>query len=127
MTIPQEWLSASLDDLKVIERIIDMEGLSHIVAFHAQQSIEKSFKALLELQSKKIPRQHDLLKLKSLIDLDIAIDDDLLDTLNQLYIDSRYPGNFGLLPHGKPSLDDANSFYATAKTLFNEVNRQIND
>ena len=46
--IPKEWLKASSDDLKVINKIIDMEDLSHIIAFHAQKSIEKSFKALRE-------------------------------------------------------------------------------
>jgi len=126
MNISQAWLKASGDDLKVIERIIEMEELSHIVAFHSQQSIEKSFKAFLEYRNKKIPRQHDLLKLKNLIELSIDIDDDLLDTLNQLYIDSRYPGDLGLLPYGKPSLDDANSFYDLAKMLYDELANEIN-
>lgn len=46
--IAHEWLRAASDDLKIIYRIIDMEDLSHMCAFHAQQSIEKSFKALIE-------------------------------------------------------------------------------
>ena len=58
INISKEWLKASLDDLKVILKIIDMEDLSHMIAFHSQQSIEKSFKALIEYQNKKVPKQH---------------------------------------------------------------------
>lgn len=34
-------LKAAKDDLDVIERIIEDDHLAHIVAFHAQQSLEK--------------------------------------------------------------------------------------
>ncbi len=40
-SLTEEWLKAARDDLDVIERIIDDAHLAHIVAFHAQQSIEK--------------------------------------------------------------------------------------
>ena len=36
-------------------------------------------------------------------------------------IDSRYPGDMGLLPEGKPTLVDANEFYTFAKNVFNET------
>ncbi len=122
INIPKEWLKASKDDLKIISRIIDLEDLSHMIAFHSQQSIEKSFKALIEYKNLKVPKQHDLLKLKELIIQDINInDDDLLDTLNELYIDSRYPGDMGLLPYGKPTLEDAKEFYNFAKMIFDKV------
>ena len=94
-----EWLKSSKLDLENIKYIIEVEHLASVVAFHAQQSIEKSFKALIESENKKIPKQHDLLKLKSLIGDSIDIEnDDILDSLNALYIDSRYPGDLGLLP-----------------------------
>jgi len=95
--------------------------LTHIVAFHSQQTIEKSFKAILEYQNKKVIKEHDLIRLYELIDLDFKVDKDILDLLNELYIDSRYPGHFGLLPNGKPSLIQANIFYNEAKSVFNEV------
>ena len=37
-----EWLKASKIDLDSIEYIIHVEHLTPVVAFHAQQSIEKS-------------------------------------------------------------------------------------
>jgi HEPN domain-containing protein len=46
--ISEEWLKAAKDDLNVIERILDDEHLTHMVAFHSQQCIEKSLKAIIE-------------------------------------------------------------------------------
>ncbi len=91
--MPREWLKSSKLDLENIKYILEAEHLTSIVAFHAQQSIEKSFKAVIEHQNKKIPKQHDLLKLKSIIaDVFTVGDDDILDSLNALYLESRYPG-----------------------------------
>ncbi|MDD5373623.1 MAG: HEPN domain-containing protein [Sulfurimonas sp.] len=44
----KEWLKAANDDLLTINEIINNNFLTHIVAFHAQQSVEKTLKALLE-------------------------------------------------------------------------------
>ena len=41
--------------------------------------------------------------------------------LDDLYIDSRYPGDLGLLPNGKPTLTDAEEFYEFAKDVYNKV------
>jgi len=46
--ITQAWLDAALDDLRAIERMDGDVALTNIVAFHAQQSVEKAFKALVE-------------------------------------------------------------------------------
>lgn len=45
----------------------------------------------------------------------------MLDKLNKLYIDSRYPSDLGLLPYGKPTLADAKMFYQFAKEIFDKV------
>ncbi len=39
------WLDSARDDLRVAEEIIDKDELTHMVAFHCQQAMEKSFKA----------------------------------------------------------------------------------
>jgi HEPN domain-containing protein len=41
--------------------------------------------------------------------------------LNKLYIESRYPSSFGLLPYGKPTLEDAKKFYEFANEVFDKV------
>lgn len=46
--ITKEWLKAAQDDLDAIQEILPVEHLAHIVAFHAQQCVEKSAKAVIE-------------------------------------------------------------------------------
>jgi HEPN domain-containing protein len=46
--IAEQWLKAAADDLRVVARIAEDEDLTHMVAFHAQQCIEKSLKAVIE-------------------------------------------------------------------------------
>ena len=121
-TIAKEWLKAAHDDILVIEKIYKDELLSHMVAFHSQQCIEKSFKAILEENEIEFPKIHKLRKLQSMLPIDIVIQDAFtVKVLDELYIDSRYPGAMGLLPHGKPTLEDARKFYEFAQDIFNQV------
>ena len=41
--VTREWLLSAESDLEVIERICAKGSLTHMVAFHAQQVIEKCF------------------------------------------------------------------------------------
>ncbi len=119
----KEWIKASLIDLKVIQEIINNEILTSMTAFHSQQSIEKSLKAVLEYYNEDIPKIHHIKKLFKLVEkhLTIFIDMDLVMKIDSLYIDSRYPGDMGLLPYGKPTLEDAKEFYQFALYVFDKV------
>ncbi len=44
--LAKEWLRSSYVDLESIKYIIEVEHLTPVAAFHSQQSIEKSLKAL---------------------------------------------------------------------------------
>ena len=46
--LTKEWLKAAGDDLIAIESLINNPILTNIVAFHSQQAIEKSMKAVIE-------------------------------------------------------------------------------
>lgn len=117
-----EWLKAAYSDIVVMRSIVNNDVVTHMTAFHSQQCIEKSFKAILEYHTSKVPKKHDILMLKDLVqDYLLITDEELLDDINDLYIDSRYPGSFGLLPNGKPSLEDAKEFYEFALDIFNQV------
>jgi len=116
-----EWLKAANDDLDSISYIINVEHLTNIVAFHSQQAIEKSFKALIEYKKIAFVKTHNLEKLYKRLKNIIEIDYEKLELLNELYIDSRYPGDMGLLPYGKPTLEDAKEFYIFAQNLFDKV------
>jgi len=118
----KEWLKASLDDLETISELLDNENLTNISAFHAQQSIEKSFKALIEYKQLKLQKTHNLEKLYCSINKWITIKNlTLLEIIDELYIDSRYPGDMGLLPYGKPTLEDAQEFHKFALKVFEIV------
>ena len=46
--ITKDWLLSAESDLLLIKQILGQESLTHQVAFHVQQAIEKSFKAVIE-------------------------------------------------------------------------------
>ncbi|MCX7820780.1 MAG: HEPN domain-containing protein [Brevinematales bacterium] len=120
--IYEEWLKAATDDLKTIEKILEDKNLTHIVAFHSEQAIEKSLKAILIYNKQEVPKIHSLIRLFGLcekyLEFDLQDYQELIIKLDELYLDSRYPADFGLLPYGKPSQKDAFSFYEFAKKIF---------
>ena len=125
-TIAKEWLKAAHDDLLLISSIIDNESLTHLIAFHCQQAIEKSLKAILEYNNNNVPKRHDLLALKDLIFDRIEIEnEDMLEALNSLYTESRYPGDLGLLPDGKPTTEEAEEFFSFAKNIYAQANELL--
>lgn len=117
--LTKEWLDCAAADLATVAHILDDAALTGIVAFHAQQTIEKCCKALLEEAGQTVPRTHDLVRLAQSLATDMigVLDDALIVELSTLYVDVSYPGGFGLLPTGKPSLNDARR-YADAATNF---------
>jgi len=123
LILTKEWMKASEDDLILIGEIIHNEILTHLIAFHSQQAVEKSLKALLVFQNIDIPKTHSLNKLFKMCEAYIDVKNtDLVHLLDSLYIESRYPGDMGLLPYGKPTLQDAKMFYDFAKNIYLEIN-----
>ncbi len=125
--LAKAWLVSASADLKSIEYLIHDEFLSHIVAFHAQQCVEKCFKAVLENAQKRVPKEHSTLKLHGMIqpEIQMDLDMDILTDLDDLYIDARYPGDFGLLPHGKPTCEEAREFMVFAQEVFDSIRKQV--
>jgi HEPN domain-containing protein len=121
--ISNEWLKSAKSDLDTIEAILDNQSLTQIVAFHAQQCIEKCLKAIIEEHELPAGKIHNLITLKSIVSkvINFDFDEDLLGLLNTLYVDSRYPGDLGLMPNGKPTLKDAKEFDALAIKVYKEV------
>jgi len=78
------------------------------------------FKAITESRGIAVTKTHDLIRLARLInDFPSEIDMDLLYRLNELYVDSRYPGEMGLLPEGKPTKEEAIQFCIFAEEILN--------
>lgn len=115
-----DWLISAESDLLLIQEIISHENLTHLSAFHVQQAIEKSFKAIIEESDLGLIKTHSLEMLYNKVKekISLSINTDLLILLDQLYIDARYPGELGLLPNGRPSISEAKEFYILGRQLF---------
>jgi len=118
--ITDDWLNSAESDLQLIYKIIEVEPLTHLAAFHAQQVIEKSFKAIIEEFDLGFIKTHSLETLYNKVKEKIStgFNYEQLILLDQLYIDSRYPGQLGLLPNGKPTLNEAMDFCDLGVQLF---------
>ena len=71
---------------------------------------------------------HNLLTLYGTIKeiIDLEIDEDLLAIINDIYLESRYPGEIGLLDDGSmPTTEQANKFFAFAKDIEKKIITEI--
>ncbi len=100
------WLHACEEDLSVVKSLLESKLATGAASFHSQQCVEKSLKAVLEEYTRTIPKIHDLDKLFAEVKkfINIEFDEIIVNKLNMLYIESRYPGAFGFLSDGKPTL-----------------------
>jgi HEPN domain-containing protein len=53
--------------------------------------------------------------------ISINVDLATLTDLDDLYIESRYPGELGLLPGGRPTVADAQEFFNVAQDIYHQV------
>jgi HEPN domain-containing protein len=118
-----EWLNSANIDLIAAENLLQNECLTSSVIFHCQQSIEKSFKAILVENNCEPMKIHDLLRLYSMVRefIDPLDDTRILKIINEAYIDNRYPGELGLLPNGKPNLSEAKECYKYANSIHQSI------
>jgi HEPN domain-containing protein len=130
-TVTREWLNRAEDDLTAAELLLTQSELTNMVAFHAQQAAEKTLKAILEESDIAAVKTHSLTRLYKLIESQTSIladiDQDMLDRLEAVYIESRYPGEMGLLPYGKPTQAEANDFYSFACQLYELVETALEE
>ncbi len=121
--ITQNWLSYAETDLLACKEIIENEHLTNIVAFHSQQTVEKCFKAIIEENNIKVPRIHNLVRLFHIVEtiITFSIDENGIKLLDRVYIETRYPGDMGMLPDGKPSIAEAKELYEFADNIFQQT------
>lgn len=121
------WLAFAEKDLKTIEKIIEERDLTNVVAFHSHQCIEKSLKALIFVKIQSVPKVHNLLQLYGTVRKFLKLDVDIkaLELISETYIDSRYPGEIGMVPEGLPSIQKARQFYDEAKSIYIQTKTKI--
>lgn len=119
----EEWLAKAAEDLLAAELLLSQWELTNIVAFHAQQTVEKAFKAAIEELELGLIRTHSLTRLYQLIESEFPVvdDPDMLDRLDAVYIEARYPSELGLIPSGKPTSEEAAAFHAFATRVLQQI------
>jgi len=121
--ISEEWLKKAQEDLDVVGEIISKEHLTNMVAFHSQQAVEKTLKAIIEEFEIGFEKTHNLERLIGIVrkQINIDVDLDMIKRLDEVYISTRYPSDLGLLPSGKPSIQDAKELFNFADALYHNV------
>lgn len=89
----ENWLNIAKDDYEVAGQLFENKKYLYCL-FFCQQTIEKAIKAVYyERNEETPPRKHNLTSLAEdtgILDELEHLDGDLLDTLSQYYIESRY-------------------------------------
>jgi len=121
--VTKAWLDRAQDDLDVAEEIIEIDHLTNMVAFHSQQAVEKIFKSIIEEFEIGFIKTHRLEMLLETVKgyINFEVDLEFIKRLDEVYIDARYPSNLGLLPYGKPSIEDAKRFCEFAKNIHSKI------
>ena len=116
----KQWLEFAQTDLRSCENNLNDEFVTNVVAFHAQQAVEKGFKALIEEKGIRMSRIHSLIRLYELIEsfLLSSVSETELEMLDSIYTSSRYPGDIGLLSTGKPSMAESKELYEIALKVY---------
>lgn len=105
---PDNWLEHARSDLKLARLGASQDVLPAQVCFHAQQSVEKSLKAVLLFTGTDFPLTHDIEELLDTMDaVGIVIPDDLkgINTLTPYAVETRYPGYWGEI--SRDDIDEA--------------------
>ena len=125
--ITEEWLKRARDELDVAMEIIVREHLTNMVAFHSQQAVEKSLKAIVEEFEIGFVKIHNLERLIGIVNqrMDLDVDLNFIKRLDEVYISMRYPSDLGLLPSGKPTIQDARELYEFAENLYHNVKKLL--
>lgn len=95
----QEWLLKAQEDFNAAQTLLNSESSPayDVVCYLAQQSVEKTIKAVLIQNRQEFPKIHHLVRLAQLVqpflpDWEIPIED--LDYLSDLGFRVRYPDEF---------------------------------
>ena len=112
---PREWLTHARSDLRLAKLGVTADVLPEQVCFHAQQAVEKAFKAVLLHTATDFPLTHDLEELLDLLArAGIAVPKELVEAgdLTPYAVESRYPGFWGDIT--EPDMREALSVAETA-------------
>jgi HEPN domain-containing protein len=124
----EDWILLADKDLFAAEILLkEQYPLTNIVAFHCQQVIEKYLKAFIIEKNVPLIKTHDLIKLNGMVNeiKNLNIDENKLIVINEVYVESRYPGDIGLMPDGIPTFEEVKEFLEHAKEVKIIINKEL--
>ena len=65
------------------------------------------------------------MKIEEIIPFDV--NERIISELDRLYLDSRYPGDLGLMPYGKPTLEEAENYFQEAIKIKKQAETFLNE
>ena len=111
------WLGRAMDDIRAV-RVLLRDGIAMQAAFHLQQAIEKSLKALLVASRQDVRKTHDLNNLADLARRHwpvLIAAPFALSYVSRWYIISRYPDDDDIGPTAaeiQAALPDVESLFS---------------
>ncbi|UNC91389.1 HEPN domain-containing protein [Candidatus Contubernalis alkaliaceticus] len=119
-----DWLEQSRQDLEAAKILVKHRGPCNLASFHAQQTVEKAYKAFILFKSGRLKEGHSLVylnKVCSQLDRDFSAFRADSITLNKYYMKTRYPADFPL----QVSEDQAKEFVFIAEQILQKVEEKI--
>ena len=114
-----EWLKDAADELKTAE-YLHGGGYYKAACYHAQQVVEKYFKARLLGRGWELEKVHSIARLCALAadhGVAVSLADADMSLIDSIYRE-RNSGELGLIPLGEPSLEDSKRAFEIARRLF---------
>jgi len=119
-TSASEWLKKAYHDLKSAQILYDAEHFTDSIGVDLHYSIEKMLKSFLAYQNKKIPKTHNLLELRELVNDYIEFEYSEIVVINiatEYHIDESYP----IPEKALPPRDEIKEVLEFAEGLFVKV------
>jgi len=118
-TSAKQWLEKAWHNLSGAKIFYDAYHYTDVTAVELHYSIEKSLKAFLAYENKKIPKTHDLVDIYKLVQNFIDLNDDLvlLKQVTKYHIEESYP----VLYRVTPSREEIEEVLEFASELFERV------
>lgn len=119
-----DWLGQARQDLEAAKILHEKQGPTNLAAFHAQQTVEKAYKAYLLFCNGRLQEGHSLAYLNKLCakhNGDFAVFRQDSIKLNRYYTKTRYPSDFPL----QVSQEQVEKFIYTAEKILQKVETKI--
>lgn len=126
--LAKNWLAFARRDLEAADKLKGDAEMTDIAAFHCQQCVEKSLKAIIAQNDLTVPRTHDLITLHGHGSEDVhsvTVHEETLRQIDEAYIETRYPTDTAIEPGPRISLERAERFANASRDIYDQARRIV--